>query len=162
MRIGGRGRRRRAAAVGWVCRSTQPKRRLAVLDSRDGAVVGYRLDGPGAEGEAVGSTGRAGLPGFLGFAGELGVWEALGGRVRLPVQERRTGFTQVQKHQSVVAALAAGCQRARDSVFVLKPDVAARAALGLDRWPDASQLTRHLRAFRPQHVAALRGAVEEV
>src|SRR5207253_1794291 len=88
--------------------------------------------------------------------------DALGARVRLPVQERRTGFTQRQKHQALVAALAAGCRRARDSDFVLKPDAAARAALGLARWPDASQLTRHLRAFRPQHVAALRAAVEAV
>jgi hypothetical protein len=134
-----------------------------VLDCTEGAVVGYRLDGgPGAEGEAAGSTGRAGLPSFLAFAEDLGVWDVLGARVRLAVQERRTGFTQVQKHQAVVAALAAGCKRARDSDFVLKPDAAAREALGLDRWPDASQLTRHLRAFRPQHVAALRAACEEV
>jgi hypothetical protein len=125
--------------------------------------VAYRLDaGQGAEGEAVGSTSRAGLASVLAFAEGLGVWDALAARVRLPVQERRSGFTQRQKHQALVGALAAGCRRARDSDFVLKPDPAARRALGLARWPDASQLTRHLRAFRPQHVAALRAAVEEV
>jgi hypothetical protein len=124
--------------------------------------VAYRLDGGPADGEAVGSTGRAGLASFLAFCERTGVWGALGARVRLPVQERRTGFTRVQKHQALVAALAAGCRRARDSDFVLKPDVAARAALGLARWPDASQLTRHLRAFRSEQVAGLRAAFEEV
>jgi Transposase DDE domain group 1 len=78
------------------------------------------------------------------------------------VQERRTGFARLQKTQALVGALVAGCRRARDSDFVLKPDPAAAAALGLDRWPDASRLTQHLRAFRPQHVAQLRAAVEEV
>jgi len=134
-----------------------------VLDSTgDGAAVAYRLDGgPGVDGEAVGSTGRAGLASFLAFAERIGAWDALA-RVRLPVQERRTGFTQRQKHRAVVAALAAGCKRARDGDFALRPDPAAAAALGLDRWPHSSQLTRHLRAFRPQHVAALRAAVEAV
>ena len=133
-----------------------------MLDSTGDGVV-YGLDGgPAAEGEAVGSTGRAGLASFLAFCERAGAWEALGARVRLPVQERRTGFTQVQKHQAVVTALAAGCRRARDGDFVLKPDAAARTALGLDRWPDASQLTRHLRAFRPPQVAGLRAAFEDV
>ena len=81
-----------------------------MFDSTGGSAVVYRLDGgPGAEGEAVGSTGRAGLSSFLAFAERSGVWAALGARVRLPVQERRTGFTQRQKHQALVAALAAGC-----------------------------------------------------
>jgi hypothetical protein len=133
-----------------------------VLDSTDESVVGYGLDGGPAAGEAVGSTGRAGLASFLAFCERTGVWDALGARVRLPVQERRTGFTQRQKHQALVAALAAGCRRARDGDFVLKPDPAARAALGLARWPHSSQLTRHLRAFRAPQVAGLRAAVEEV
>jgi hypothetical protein len=134
-----------------------------VFDSTGDGAVAYRLDGgPGGAGEAVGSTGRAGLASFLAFAERAGAWDALGARVRLPVQERRTGFTQRQKHQAVVGALAAGCKRARDGDFVLKPDPVAAAALGLSRWPHSSQLTRHLRAFRPQHVRALRGAVEEV
>ncbi len=133
-----------------------------MFDSTDGAVA-YRLDaGPGAAGEPVGSTGCAGLASFLAFAERAGAWRALRGRLRWPVQERRTGFTQLQKSQAVVAALAAGCRRARDSDFVLKPDPVAAAALGLDRWPDASRLTQHLRAFRAQHVEALRAAVEEV
>jgi hypothetical protein len=133
-----------------------------VFDSSGGAVA-YRLDpGPAAEGVAVGSTGCAGLASFLAFAERAGAWRALRERVRLPVQERRTGFTQLQKHQAVVAALAVGCRRARDSDFVLKPDPVAAAALGLDRWPDASRLTQHLRAFRAEHGAALRAAVEDL
>ena len=133
-----------------------------MFDSTGGAVA-YRLDpGPAAEGVPVGSTGCAGLASFLGFAAGLGAWDALRARVRLPVQERRNGFTRLQKSQAVVAALAAGCRRARDSDFVLKPDPVAARALGLDRWPDASRLTQHLRAFRAEHVAALRAAVEEV
>jgi hypothetical protein len=133
-----------------------------VFDSTGDGVVAYRLDeGPGAAGEAVGSTGRAGLASFLAFCDRAAVWDALGARVRLPVQERRTGFTQLQKHQAVVTALAAGCRRARDGDFVLKPDPVAAEALGLARWPHASQLTRHLRAFGPAQVAALRAACEE-
>lgn len=93
-----------------------------MFDSTDGAVA-YRLDpGPAAEGEAVGSTGCAELASFLAVAERAGAWDALRARVRLPVQERRTGFTRLQKSQAVVAALAAGCRRARDGDFVLKPD----------------------------------------
>lgn len=123
----------------------------------------YRLDpGPTADEVPVGSSARAGLASFRHFAGRTGVWGALRARVRLPVQERRTGFTHLQKSQALIAALAAGCRRARDSDFTLTPDPVAAAALGLPRWPHSSQLTRHLRAFRPQHVAALRRALTEV
>jgi hypothetical protein len=62
----------------------------------------------------------------------------------------------------LVASLAAGCRQSRDSDFTLAPDPAAAAMLRLPRWPHSSQLTRHLRAFHPQHVAALRRAVAEV
>jgi len=125
--------------------------------------VTYRLDpGSRSEGEPLGSSARAGLAAFLGFVRHAGVARALRERVRLPVQERRTGFTLVQKSLVLLAALAAGCRRARDSDFVLAPDPAARAALGLPRWPHSCQLTRHLGAFAAQHVAALRTAFEEV
>jgi hypothetical protein len=78
------------------------------------------------------------------------------------VQERRGGFTVIQKSLALVAALAAGCRSARDSDFTLAPDPVAAAALGLPRWPHSSQLTRHLRAFHPQHVQALRRAVDDL
>jgi hypothetical protein len=125
--------------------------------------VRYRLDpGPAAEGTPLGTSARAGLAGFLAFARQAGAERALRERVRLPVQERRTGFTHVQKSLALLAALAAGCRRARDSDFLLQPDPAAAAVLGLPRWPHSSQLTRHLAAFCPQHVRALRAAFEEV
>ena len=129
---------------------------------RDAPIL-YRLDpDPTAEGEPVGSSAHAGLPSFLAFVEQLGVWHCLREHVRLPVQERRTGFTQLQKSQALVAALAAGCAHSRDSDFTLSPDPAAVAALRLPRWPHSSQLTRHLRAFRPQHVTALRRTVTEI
>src|SRR5436190_733465 len=125
--------------------------------------VTYRLDTPVApEAEPVGTTARAGLASFLGCVERLGVWRTLAQRVRLPMQERCTGFTHLQKSQVLLAGLVAGCRRARDSDFTLAADPAAVAALGLPRWPHSSQLTRHLRAFRPQHVAALRHACEEI
>ena len=91
-----------------------------------------------------------------------GVERALAEAVRLPVQERKNGFTAVQKSLALLAALAAGCRSARDSDFTLAADPAAVAALGLPRWPHSSQLTRHLRAFRSQHVRTLRGALEDL
>lgn len=125
--------------------------------------VVYGLDpDPTAAGEPLGSSAHAGLPSFLSFIESLGVWRPLTEQLRLPVQERRTGFTHLQKSQVLVAALAAGCRHSRDSDFRLAPDPVAAAALGLPRWPHSSQLTRHLRAFRPQHVAALRRAVTEI
>jgi Transposase DDE domain group 1 len=128
--------------------------------------VAYRLEsspqGDGAAGEAVGATARAGLAAFLGFVRRAGVAGALAARVRLPVQERATGFTVVQKSLAVLAALAAGCRAARDGDFVLGPDPVAAPVLGLPRWPHSSQLTRHLRAFGAQQVAALRAAVEDL
>lgn len=125
--------------------------------------VCYRLDpDPTAEGLPLGTSARAGLASFLSFVRQAGVERTLRERVRLPVQERRTGFTHAQKSMALLAALAAGCRRARDSDFVLTPDPVAATAAGLPRWPHSSQLTRHLAAFAPQHVAALRTAFEEV
>jgi hypothetical protein len=127
------------------------------------APIVYRLDpDPTVEGEPLGSSGHAGLPSFLSFVEGLGVWHSLTEHLRLPVQERRTGFTQLQKSQALVTALAAGCRQSRDSDFTLAPDPVAAAALNLSRWPHSSQLTRHLGAFRPQHVAALRHAVTAI
>ncbi|HKG16898.1 MAG TPA: transposase [Solirubrobacteraceae bacterium] len=125
--------------------------------------MSYRLDSESAvDGRPLGSTARAGLAGFLRFVRGAGVGRALAERVHLPVQERRTGFTVVQKSLALLAALAAGCRSARDGDFVLAPDPTVGASVGLPRWPHSSQLTRHLRAFRPQHVDALRGATEDV
>lgn len=125
--------------------------------------VSYQLDpGPGAAGVPVGSSGRAGLASFLGFVRRAGVERALVEAVRLPVQERKSGFTVVQKSLALLAGLAAGCRSARDGDFTLAADPAAVRVLELPRWPHSSQLTRHLRAFRPQHVQALRGAVEDL
>jgi DDE family transposase len=125
--------------------------------------VSYQLDpGAGAAGVPVGSSARAGLASFLRFVQRAGVERALADAVRLPVQERKNGFTAVQKSLALLAALAAGCRSARDSDFTLASDPAAIRVLGLPRWPHSSQLTRHLRAFRPQHVQALRVAVEDL
>ena len=127
------------------------------------APVIYRLEAdPAAVGEPLGSSARAGLASFLDFVERLGAWRPLQEQLRLPVQERRSGFTHLQKSQALVAALAAGCRQSRDSDFTLAPDPTAAATLRLPRWPHSSQLTRHLRAFHPQHVAALRRAVAEV
>jgi hypothetical protein len=125
--------------------------------------VSYHLDpGPAAAGVPLGSSGRAGLASFLGFVQRAGVERALAEAVRLPIQERKTGFTAVQKSLVVLAALASGCRSARDGDFTLAADPAAVRVLRLPRWPHSSQLTRHLRAFRAQHVRALRGAVEDL
>src|SRR4051812_30959246 len=124
--------------------------------------VAYQLEcDPSVEGTAVGSTARAGLASFLGFVQRAGVARALAA-VHLPVQERRNGFTQVQKSLALLAALAAGCRSARDSDFTLAPDPTAVAVLGVPRWPHSSQLTRHLHALRPQPVHALRRATEDL
>ncbi len=129
------------------------------LDAR----IVYRLDpDPTAEGEPLGSSGHAGLPSFLSFVEGLNVWPSLTEYLRLPVQERRTGFTQLQKSQAIVTALAAGCRQSRDSDFTLVPDPVAAATLHLPRWPHSSQLTRHLGAFRPQQVTALRRALTAI
>jgi Transposase DDE domain group 1 len=133
----------------------------------DPAPVRYQLDRPGGGGGGgggapLGAPARAGLAGFLGFVRRAGVARALAARVRLPVQQRRGGFTVVQKSLALVAALAAGCRSARDGDFVLGADPVAPRLLGLPRWPHSSQLTRHLRAFAAQHVAALRAAVEDL
>jgi hypothetical protein len=128
--------------------------------------VTYQLEvtppGGGAAGAPLGATARGGLAAFLGFVRRAGVARALGERLRLPVQQRRGGFTVVQKSLALLAALAAGCRSARDGDFVLAPDPLAPGLLGLPRWPHSSQLTRHLRAFGAQHVAALRAAVEDL
>jgi len=128
--------------------------------------VTYQLEftpprGAGAAGP-LGVTARAGLAAFLSFVRRAGVAPVLATRVRLPVQQRPSGFTVVQKSLALLAALAAGCRSARDGDFVLGADPVAPRLLGLPRWPHSSQLTRHLRAFGAQHVAALRAAVEDL
>jgi hypothetical protein len=125
--------------------------------------VQYRLDPDGGvDGLPAGSSSRAGLAAFLRFVRQVGLDRVLRERVRLPVQERRTGFSVGQKSLALLATLAAGCHSAREGDFVLKPDPVAAAVLGLPRWPHSSQLTRLLRTFGGQHVAALRQAFEEV
>jgi hypothetical protein len=47
----------------------------------------------------LGSSACAGLAGFVGFARQVGAERALRERVRLPVQERRTGSTHASHHQ---------------------------------------------------------------
>src|SRR5438034_2516292 len=126
--------------------------RFAMLHCTDlDLAVEYRLEPapPLEDSVPVGTTARAGLPSFLSYVQRTGAWDALATHVRLPVQERRSGFTHLQKSQALVTALAAGCRRARESDFVLSPDPLAGALLGLPRWPHSSALTRHLRAFRP-------------
>jgi hypothetical protein len=137
----------------------------AVSTHVDAGRVEYQLEGTpggGGGGEPLGASARGGLAVFLGFVRRAGVARALAARVRLPVQQRRGGFTVVQKSLALVAALAAGCRSARDGDFVLGADPLAPRLLGLPRWPHSSQLTRHLRAFGAQHVAALRAAVEDL
>jgi hypothetical protein len=135
----------------------------AVSTAVDPPRVAYQLElTPPREGAPLGATARAGLGAFLGFVRRAGVPQALAARVRLPVQQRRTGFTGVQKSLALLAALAAGCRSARDGDFVLGADPVAPRLLGLPRWPHSSQLTRHLRAFAGQQVAALRAAVEDL
>ncbi|HSD60231.1 MAG TPA: transposase [Burkholderiales bacterium] len=125
--------------------------------------VSYQLDlGTPIDGQAVGTSAHAGLASFLRFVQRAGVESVLHQAVRLPVQERRTGFTQAQKSLALLAALAAVARSARDSDFTLAADPVAVRVLGLPRWPHSSQLTRHLKAFRPQHVHALRRAVEDL
>ncbi len=125
--------------------------------------VQYRLDPEaGEDGQPAGSSSRAGLAAFLGFVRQVGLERVLRERLRLPVQERRTGLTVVQKSLALLAAVAAGCQSARDGDFVLKPDPLAAEVLDLPRWPHSSQLTRLLRSFGGQHVAALRHAFEDL
>src|SRR6266516_6786971 len=125
-------------------------------------VLYRRVPAAGADGQPAGSWSRVVVAAFLEFVRQVGLERVLRERVRLPVQERRTGFTVVQKSLALLAALAAGCQSARDGDFVLKPDPLAAEVLGLPRWPHSSQLTRLLRAFGGQHVAALRQAFEDV
>ena len=123
----------------------------------------YRLDAEaGEDGQPAGSSSRAGLAAFLEFVRRVDLERVLHERVRLPVQERRSGFSVVQKSLALLSALAAGCGSARESDFVLQPDPLAAEVLGLPRWPHSSQFTRLLRAFGGQHVAALRQAFEEL
>jgi hypothetical protein len=99
----------------------------------DSAIL-YRLEpDPAAAGVPVGSTSRAGLASFLQFAATLGVWRPLKEHLRRPIQERRTGFTHLQKSQALVAALAAGCRHSRDSDFALDHPAADRLARVLPR-----------------------------
>src|SRR5919109_2949813 len=94
--------------------------------------VRYGLEpGSGEGGEPVGSSSRAGLAGFLTFVDQVGLRGVLRERLRVPVQERRSGFTHAQKSLALVAALAAGCRSARDGDFVLKPEPLAAAGVGV-------------------------------
>src|SRR5919201_6558728 len=85
--------------------------------------VQYRLDpDAGVDGEPAGSSSRAGLAAFLRFVRQVGLERVLRERVRLPVQERRTGFSVAQKSLALLATLAVGCHSAREGDFVLKSD----------------------------------------
>src|SRR5437660_12351840 len=85
--------------------------------------VQYRLDPEaGEDGQPAGSSSRAGLAAFLRFVHQVGLERVLRERVRLPVQERRTGFTVVHTKPGAAGCPGRGCQSAREADFVLKPD----------------------------------------
>lgn len=60
------------------------------------ALVRYAWDGGTPEGQPLGTTARAGLAHFGRFVRSVGLARVLRERLRLPQQERRSGFTVVQ------------------------------------------------------------------
>jgi hypothetical protein len=127
------------------------------------ATILYRRDpDPAVAGEPVGSSAQARLAGFLAYVQRLGIWRPLAEPLRLPVQERRSGVTHLQKRQVLVAAWSAGLPAQSRQRLPPHPDPMATTDLGLPRRPHSGQRTSHLHAFRPQHIAALRRAVQEI
>lgn len=101
------------------------------------------------------TTGSAFLLAVLDFAERLGFF---GPFSQLSVKMKEVRYTQLQKVQTLLASILVGCKFTNEINQRLVPDLAAAAQLGMERFPDQSQINRWLTRLTEKNIGQL-GAI---
>jgi hypothetical protein len=89
----------------------------------------------------------------LEFASEIGLFGLLERMVKVKMKQVRYGL--VNKAQTVIASLVMGCANTKAINEILDDEIAAANYLGMDRFPDQSQINRYLTRFSSTNVDEL-------
>lgn len=95
---------------------------------------------------------------LLAFAQRIGYFEPFS--EHLEVAAKEVVYSNLQKLQTLVAALAVGCPHNVDINHYLAPYPAVARVLGMRRFPDQSQVNRFLRRMEPVNLCQLQLILE--
>lgn len=87
------------------------------------------------------------------YGQEIGLFGLLGGKVKVRMKQVR--YSLVNKAQTIIASLVMGCATTKAINETLEPETAAASYLGLERFPDQSQINRYLTRFSEDNVQQL-------
>jgi hypothetical protein len=87
------------------------------------------------------------------YGHESRLFGLLGSKVKVKMKEVR--YSLVNKAQTVIASLVMGCEHTKAINEALEPEKAAASYLGLERFPDQSQINRYLTRFSEENVEQL-------
>src|SRR5262245_48926462 len=84
---------------------------------------------------------------------EIGLYGLLGSRLKIKMKVVK--YSLVNKAQAVIAELLMGCRHTRAINETLQPERAAASYLGLERFPEQSQIKGYLTRFSEENVQQL-------
>lgn len=87
------------------------------------------------------------------YGPEIGLYGLLASRLKIDMKEVK--YSLVNKAQTVIAWLVMGGGQTQASNETLEPERAAASYLGLDRFPEQSQINRYLTGFSEANVQQL-------
>lgn len=89
----------------------------------------------------------------LEYGHEIGLYALLSSKLKIAMKQVK--YSLVNKAQTVIASLVMGCGHTKAINETLEPERAAASYLGLERFPDQSQINRYLTRFSEDNVAQL-------
>ena len=90
---------------------------------------------------------------LLEFATEIGLWQLMSEKIHLKM--KKVVYSTLNKAQTVIASLIAGCAHTKAINETLGDEQVAARYLGMERFPDQSQINRYLTRFSEANVAEL-------
>jgi hypothetical protein len=87
------------------------------------------------------------------YGREIGLYGLLGSRLKIAMKEVK--YSLVNKAQTLIASLVMGCRHTKAINETLEPERAAASYLGLERFPEQSQINRYLTRFSEANVQQL-------
>jgi len=87
------------------------------------------------------------------YGHEIGLFGLMSRKVK--VKMKAVKYSLVNKAQTVIASLVMGCGHTKAINEMLEPERAAASYLGLERFPDQSQINRYLTRFSEENVQQL-------
>ena len=89
----------------------------------------------------------------LEYGREIGLYGMLGSRLKIAMKEVK--YSLVNKAQTIIASLVMGCGHTKAINETLEGERAAASYLGLERFPEQSQINRYLTRFNEENVQQL-------